>query len=479
MDIASPLFVFFALLVALCANAFPAPEARRRVMALSSAVFIVSHVDSAMALLPLALFLVLGFALVRVLQARPSTSTLVASLALVIVGFVHLKHYSFADSLPALPFIYLSLGLSYILFRLIHLMVDAAQGGLPARVGALDFFNYQCNFLSFVSGPIQRYQDYTADSARPLQLDDDAAAEGFTRILRGYVKLAVVSAIANHLYTILSARLGVPGPGVSMRELLPLYVATASTYVAYLYYNFAGYMDVVIGIGRLCGYKLPENFNRPFSARNFLEFWSRWHITLSDWFKVYVFNPLLGFLARRVTLAALQPFLGIAAFFLSFLLIGVWHGSTGAFLVYGLVLGGMASSNKLWQLAMARWPGKARYKSLCANPAYVALCRGMTFASFAVALTCFWCDLDRLAALSTGLGVSGAVLAFAALSVAGGALLWLGSGLSAALAPLAGRLAAWGRSQPLHGAAMGLQVLLIAVVGSFFHKAPEFVYRAF
>src|SRR5262250_2889257 len=98
-------------------------------------------------------------------------------------------------------------------------------------------------------------------------------------------------------------------------------------------------MDVVIGIGRFYGFRLPENFDRPFAAGNFLEFWTRWHITLSNWFKVYVFNPGLRALAARVETPRAMPYLGVLAYFVTFLLMGVWHGSTRAFVIYGLLLG--------------------------------------------------------------------------------------------------------------------------------------------
>ena len=485
MELSSLTFVAFALLVALCANAFPSPNGRAVVMALASAVFIASYASSVVQVLPLLLFLVLGFVVVRAVQLRPARSTLVTGLVAIVASFLYLKRYAFVDNLPALPFIYLSLGLSYILFRIIHLAVDASQNELPTRVGPLSFFNYTCNFLSFVSGPIQRYQDYQQASAQRLTLDDDTAYTGFSRVVLGYIKVAVISAIADHLFTIFSLRLAEQA-GVPMLKILALYLAAATTYTAYLYYNFAGYMDIVIGIGRLCGCNLPENFNKPFSSRNFLEFWSRWHMTLSDWFKLYVFNPLLKLMARHVQAAALQPFLGVAAFFLTFLLIGMWHGTTTAFFIYGLVLGAGASGNKLWQVVMTRRLGKQRYKTTCANPLYAALCTGMTFAYFAMALGCFWMDAAQLVTLARSLGVSGVLLAFAALSVVGGGVLWAVAEVSKWLAsrrpltsPRTSDVTVSARGVLTSNMLLGARVLMIACVASFFHKAPEFVYRAF
>jgi D-alanyl-lipoteichoic acid acyltransferase DltB (MBOAT superfamily) len=90
-------------------------------------------------------------------------------------------------------------------------------------------------------------------------------------------------------------------------------ILVAASYPLYLYSNFSGYIDVVIGIARFLRMRLPENFNRPFSSDNFLNFWSRWHITLSEWLKTYVHNPLLLNLMRRYPAPGLQAFWGVLA----------------------------------------------------------------------------------------------------------------------------------------------------------------------
>lgn len=486
MEPSSLIFIAFALIVALLANAFPTARGRSVVMALASACFIASYSGSALQVLPLIAFLTLGFCVLRIVQVSSSRTTLWTGIAAIVLAFVYLKRFSFMENVPALPFTYVSLGLSYILFRLIHLIVDASQGELPERIGPLGFFNYNCNFLSFISGPIQRYQDHRAIEARTLVLDQETVHQAFVRIVSGYIKVAIISAIADHVFTLLSARLVPHTAGMRLSQLVPLYIATTSAYAAYLYYNFAGYMDIVIGFGKLTGYELPENFNRPFSSRNFLEFWSRWHITLSDWFKVYVFNPLLKLMAQRIQAPVLQPFLGVIAFFLCFLLIGMWHGTTAAFLVYGLTLGAAASANKLWQVLLTRRLGKQRYKTLCANPLYSTLCMGMSFTTFAMALSCFWSDITQLRALATALGAGGFALAFMLLSVLSGAVLRAGEQVSAWIsakrASLQTAMASSMRASFLpfaHNLLLGSRVLMITCVASFFHKAPEFVYRAF
>src|SRR5208282_517472 len=128
-------------------------------------------------------------------------------------------------------------------------------------------------------------------------------------------------------------------------------------YPIFLYANFSGYIDIVIAMARLMRVRLPENFDRPFSASSFLDFWNRWHITLSNWLKTYVFNPLLIALMRRISSSKMQPFLGVFCFFVTFFLVGIWHGRTSEFVIFGALQGGGVAINKLWQLCLSRTMG--------------------------------------------------------------------------------------------------------------------------
>ena len=130
-------------------------------------------------------------------------------------------------------------------------------------------------------------------------------------------------------------------------------VLIATIYTVYLYFNFSGYMDIVIGVARFLRFHLPENFNRPFFADNFIEFWARWHITLSTWLKTYVYNPLLIILMRRYPSPNLESFFAVIAYFVTFFLVGVWHGQTSEFIVFGALQGLGVSVNKLHQVVLA------------------------------------------------------------------------------------------------------------------------------
>lgn len=480
MAITSLTFLGFVAAVVVAFHLGRSAGYRQWVFAAANAIFIASQVSAAPALAPLLLFVALGYPAVLWLRRAPGWG-LALCLVLTIAAFVILKRYAFLDGLLELPFPYLSLGLSYVLFRLIHLMVDAQSGELPAAIGPLRYFNYSCNFLCFVSGPIQRYPDFAATADQPAPLDEARVFAAFARVVGGFVKVAVLSAGLNYVFGLLS-------PPLLAAEALPgarfaiAFSAAAVVYTLYLYFNFSGYMDIVIGLGSLLGQNLPENFRQPFAARNFLDFWTRWHITLSEWFKTYLFNPLLKALAGRFQAPAVMPRLAVLAFFVTFLVMGLWHGTTAVFVAYGLLLGGGAAANKLWQLAMTRRLGKAGYRALSERPIYRGLCRGATFAYFALALVCLWVDLAQLGGLLRTLGPAGVAASFALIAFAAALLMPVvdfaiatlrraGAGLALSTASPAGFI---GRNT-----ALAAQVLLILMASSFFHKAPEFVYRAF
>jgi len=122
----------------------------------------------------------------------------------------------------------------------------------------------------------------------------------------------------------------------------------------------------VIALARLMRVRLPENFDRPFSASSFIDFWNRWHITLSTWLKTYVYNPLLVALMRRISSVALEPLLGVICFFVTFFLIGLCTGEPLSSSSWRTPGRGVAI-NKLWQLGLVRGLGRKGYKALAKN----------------------------------------------------------------------------------------------------------------
>ena len=471
----------FVMATVLAFNASRGPRFRQWVLLLANLVFLASFVRSPEQLVPLAGFLALGYAATRWVAHWPKPWVLGLSVALIVAVFVVLKRYTFLPAGIDLPFLYLQIGLSYILFRILQMVIDSAGGEKEARLEGLKFFNFTCNFLCFVSGPIQRSNEYLADLCQlDRNVDEALAFTALHRIIRGFIKLAVVSALANYLFANFSATILAETTPLVGWHYVVQYAASALSYTFYLYYNFSGYMDIVIGIGWLVGQNLPENFDRPFSARNIFEFWSRWHMTLSEWFKTYLFNPLMKLLAGHVSAPAALPYLGVVAFFITFFVMGVWHGSTGVFVIYGLVMGAGASLNKLWQVFMTKRLGKKRYKAVGESFVYATLARGLMFAFFALAVTGLWVNMDQLLRVARRLGVGGFAMALfgTALCAAFGGLVVDNAGrMLTHLAPRLDRPGAAGLIT--RNFVLASEVLLIFAVGAFFHKAPEFVYKAF
>jgi D-alanyl-lipoteichoic acid acyltransferase DltB (MBOAT superfamily) len=181
----------------------------------------------------------------------------------------------------------------------------------------------------------------------------------------------------------------------------------------------------VIGLGILCGFQLPENFNRPYLAQNFLDLWSRWHITLSEWFKFYLFNPVLKTLAERWPSPKLIPYFGAVAFFITFTIMGIWHGSTPIFLIYGAALGIGAAGNKLFQIYAVSRLGKKRYRALSERAWYRHFSRGATLAFFTVGVACVWITPEIAALIMRVGGVELVSLSFGFLLLVYAFLSWL------------------------------------------------------
>ena len=487
MSLISPVFFAFVSIVILAYHSNRSVAYRQAVLTAAAAVFISSYVTDWVQVLPLAGFLALGYAgllLVQDHEAAPAgpsgrkNSVLVAlSVVAVLIVYIYLKRFSFTEAFaPSLPFPYLIIGLSYVLFRVLQLIVDAGSGDLPGRIGPFSFFRYTCNFLCFVSGPIQRYQDFvTMDGVDVVCLDSHRVYQAFSRIAAGYVKFAVIAASANYFYVILNDRyLGVPSTGVA--ALCVVYCACAAAYTGYLYYNFSGYMDIVIGFGLLLGQVLPENFDRPFMATSFLEFWQRWHMTLSNWFKLYLFNPFLILLMSRISAPALTTYLGVVAFFVTFLVMGVWHGTTLVFVIYGLLMGAGASANKLWQIACSNRLGKKRYRALSQSTRYSYIARGLTIAYFTMALSCLWLpELPQFLRLAGRLGTLGVAGSLVLLTVCFAISTFLSDAIVARLP----NARAFTAGLVFRNMSLAVKILAVLVVSSLFNKAPEFVYRAF
>jgi D-alanyl-lipoteichoic acid acyltransferase DltB (MBOAT superfamily) len=278
-----------------------------------------------------------------------------------------------------------TIGLSYVMFRVIHLIVDAHGDELPRGLRLRDYVCFLFCYLTFLAGPIQRIQEFSAWTTAPPSDDlRSAAGRHMPLIVTGYLKFTIIAGV---FFSCLawSQQAGVT-PSVA-------HAVGWLSFAGYLYFSFAGYTDVVRGIGGLLGLDLPENFDRPYAAANFLDFWSRWHISLSDWFKLYVFNPAVKEMIAASGRPALVPYLGAAGYFITFFLMGLWHGVSVRFVLYGLCLGAGVSANKLYQTMMLRRLGRQRMVALTRRPDYATIAQALAVSFFVLALVLFFFPL--------------------------------------------------------------------------------------
>ncbi len=473
MTVPSFAFLGFTLAVAVLLLLGRRGGWRRGVLVVANLAFVLSFSRDPGQLAPFGGLLLLGFLFLKSAERRAARPALWPLVTAVVLAFCWLKQYAFVPPWLVLHRSYLTVGMSYVFFRIVHLVVDAYQDALPETVSALSYLSYTLSFTSLVAGPIQLYPDYRrTESAAPLALDGAAAAAAAERIITGFFKVVVLSPLLAGAHDrSVGALLG----AVRLDQRIGWGALVVALFPFALYANFSGYTDFVIGCARLLGIALPENFDRPFTSLGFIEFWSRWHMTLSNWLKTYVYSPLLLALMRRFPRPGAAAPLGVGAFFVTFFLVGAWHGQTAMFLVFGVLQGAGVAGNKLFQLAMVRRLGRKRYAALCAKPRYAAASRGLTFVWFAFTLLWFWSSGAQLHAMAARLGAAGAaaslllVLLFAV--------------------PLLGAAAAVARSDPFRRAARSgyarvawcsaLAAVVVSVAAVLQAPAPHIIYKGF
>lgn len=478
MDTASIQFVFFGLAAALVSNFSRSRVWRSIVLLVASLAFLGILAHNPVVLLPLAGFLLLAYLGLILLErgwARPFVWILLA----VIFAYVWLKKYTFLPDGIFLHFPYFTLGLSYIFFRVLHLLIETGDGDERRHIGPVAYLLYTLNFTTLMSGPIQRYDEFARDqfAHEPIPLGPRVIGLQIERIIRGFFKVNVLALLLDMVRTDALAQISQPLPPSHK-----LFVAfkLAVVYPLFLYANFSGYIDIVIALARLMRVRLPENFDRPFSAKSFIEFWNRWHITLSNWFKAYVYNPLLVALMRRNSSSALEPLLGVLCFFVTFFLVGIWHGRTSEFIFLGLLFGAGVSINKLWQLGLAQVMGRKGYKALAKNPVYITFGRGLTFSWFALADIWFWADWRQVGEFFAALSLMNWLGVWLAIWLSASAVLAAWEGLRASLLAIKtseGPALTSRYARVIYASALGLAALATIVLLN--QPAPDIVYKTF
>ena len=347
-------------------------------------ILILTHIVSWKSLFLLSLLALLAYGAGLLLRKRKSGWVLALSLSLLILLFA-VRNYPLVQTwlgglwTEVLGKHFLSvekIGLSYILFRIIHWLVENYKGTLRSR-NFLTYLNYLFFFPTFMAGPIDTFNNfhYWTTTTR-VRFNRRMLLAGVGRIFFGAVKaLLVVPLIKPYAidYEVLLPQLGPWGAVIS----------AALLYSLYIYIDFSGYCDMAIGMAYMMGVRTPENFDNPYFSPNISEFWKRWHITFSTFLKIYVFKPVISLL-NRLPIAKYRMLVSVIAYMITFLVCGLWHGSTLNFVFWGLWHGIGLSVYKLFTYRKTLKPQTTsrRIAGICATFLFVTV--GWVFFNYPV-----------------------------------------------------------------------------------------------
>ena len=247
---------------------------------------------------------------------------------------IHLNIHTLSIILP--------LGISFYTFKAMSYLMDVESGKTQPVSDWVVFFSYLSFFPSSLSGPIDKARDFVPQLENKRVFDKTKAMEGLRQILWGLFKKVVIA----------DNCAGIAGQIFGNYELFPsstLFLG-AFFYTIEIYADFSGYSDMAVGIAKLIGFNVMNNFKLPFFAQNIAEFWQKWHISLTAWMTEYVYTPLSFIFRTYGKMGA------ILAIIINFVLVGLWHGANWTFIVYGflhgcyfipLILKGTVNTNRI------------------------------------------------------------------------------------------------------------------------------------
>ena len=257
-------------------------------------------------------------------------------------------------SLPLLG-IALPIGISFYTFQILSYTADVARGSVAAQKNPITLGAYVAMFPQLIAGPIVRYSDIEKQLVHRTHSFEKTAA-GCRRFVIGLAKKVL---LANQLGELVEA---FKASGDRSVLFIWLYAVAFSLHI---YFDFSGYSDMAIGLGKIFGFDFPENFNYPFISRSATEFWRRWHITLGSWFRDYVYIPMGG---NRVS----KP-RWLFNILVVWMLTGFWHGAAWTYIVWGLLFAVLLMAEKLWLLKYLEksWLAAHIYKFLFVTVSFV------------------------------------------------------------------------------------------------------------
>lgn len=354
------LYYFLPLTVALY---FAAPKRlRNAVLLLASVIFYGWGEPKYVVWMGLSVFLAYGFGLLveRYREKRAGKILCVSSVCISLSFLLYFKYTDFflenfnAATGLHLPLLHLSLpiGVSFYTFQIISYTIDVYRGE-AAQKNLVHMAVYVMMFPQLIAGPIVRYSDIASQlSYREHSLE--RAALGIRRFVIGLAKKIL---LANQLGELCAAFRASEDPSVLFCWLY------AAAFALHIYFDFSGYSDMAIGLGKLFGFSFPENFNYPYISASVTEFWRRWHISLGTWFRDYIYIPMGGNRKGKG-----RQFLHILVVWA---LTGFWHGAAWNFMLWGLLFAVLLIFEKLWLLPKLK---KRRFLAHVYTLFFVAFC---------------------------------------------------------------------------------------------------------
>ena len=328
MVFSSPIFLFaFLPAVFLLERLCPSLRLKNALLALASLVF---YAFGQLVFLPLFLGSVLlnylaGLALMRLTRGRRAVLTLAVILNLLILGVFKYGDFLLTNLGRAPVGILLPIGISFFTFQGMSYVIDVYREPAGGTLSFGKLLLYLSFFPQLIAGPIVKYHDI-APQIDSRRTDLPSTEEGLRRFIRGLgKKLLIADAVGGIADAVFSGGAGD----------LRLAWLGAVCYTLQIYYDFSAYSDMAIGMGRMFGFRLKENFLHPYAAVSMRDFWRRWHVSLSSWFKEYLYIPLGGNRKGKLRTALNK--------LLVFLCTGLWHGANWTFVVWGLGHGLLSS----------------------------------------------------------------------------------------------------------------------------------------
>ena len=278
---------------------------------------------------------------------------LILGLVLIIGGLFGFKYLNFTIETVAsvlalagtqtdfnMVHLFLPAGISFYTFQAISYIVDVSNGRSKVEKHFGKFALFLAFFPKLISGPIERAHDFIPQIENPTPLSYDEMVENMLRIGWGiFKKLVIANRLAVMTNSVFNSGNIYDYSGIQLLFIVLMYALQ-------IYIDFAAYTDIALGAARLLGFKLVENFERPYFSKNVVEFWRRWHISLSNWLRDYIFMPL-NFASRRRKHKQLWQYINIM---IVFLVSGIWHGAAWTFVIWGALHGAF----QVWEGATAK-----------------------------------------------------------------------------------------------------------------------------